>query len=188
MVAPPGDRLFLHTTSITNTSGNSTYIDHPWLDGRTDRILFIQHNLLVTGPQITQTLGVWYSGVDQQWAIFTEDQTALPLNATFNVMIGLAGANVFTHTATGPNTYSNYTVLDHPLANNNPNAVILVTQVWNPAGGSGVYNPQHIGVFYIDGSGRWAIFNEDQSVDMPLGASFNVLIDEAKTFLPLSLR
>lgn len=193
MIAPPGERLFFHTSSITNTASNSTYIDHPTLAGRLDRILFVQHNQTPngtpSGPQITQTVGVWYNPLLEQWAIFTQDDTPMPANVTFNVMIGLPGANVFTHTATVTNTAFNYTVLDHPLANNNPNAVILVTQVWNPTGTLvGVYNPQPIGVYYDVSTGRWNIFNEDQFVDMPVGASFSVLINEAEVFLPLSLR
>src|SRR5205085_9087851 len=31
MITPAGDRAFLHTSDITNTTNNETLIDHPWL-------------------------------------------------------------------------------------------------------------------------------------------------------------
>ena len=52
-------------------------------------------------------------------------------------------------------------------------AIVMVTQNWNPPGLAGVYNNAPIGVQYQ--SGLWLIFNEDFS-NMPIGASFNVLV------------
>lgn len=191
MVTPAGDRAFLHTSDVTNTSGNATEIDHAWLNGSLDRIPFIMHNFspnaVDTGPVYTRTLGVYYDTGSQAWNIFNEDGAIMPAGVSFNVMVALAGANVFTHTATVGNTLLNATLLDHPLANGNRNALILVTQNWNPDGASGVYNNHHVGVFYSSGYQKWAIFNEDNAA-MPLGASFSVLIDEAHIYLPLALR
>ena len=44
----------------------------------------------------------------------------------------------FVHTATATNTGFNYTLIDHPLTNNNPNAIVLVTQNYNPGGGADI--------------------------------------------------
>ena len=41
----------------------------------------------------------------------------------------------FVHTATATNTSFNYTLIDHPLTNNNPNAIVLVTQNCDSASG-----------------------------------------------------
>ena len=38
----------------------------------------------------------------------------------------------FVHVATAANITSNWTTIDHPLTNGNPNAIILVTPNWNP--------------------------------------------------------
>jgi hypothetical protein len=73
-------------------------------------------------------------------------------------------------------TTANYTVIDDPRANNNPAAILIVTPVWNPDArpSSGRYNPHTIGVSYT--GSRWAIVNQD-GASMPIGAAFNVLID-----------
>jgi len=91
----------------------------------------------------------------------------------------------FVHVASNDNTKLNYTIIDNPLANNNRNAIVIVTQNWSPPTGEGrVYNPQSIGVWYTNddntpegnGKGRWSIFNEDTHVEMPIGTAFNVLV------------
>jgi hypothetical protein len=192
MVTPPSDRAFFHTTNATNTTGGSTYIDNEWLNGRLDRIPFILHNhspnSVYAGVDVTAPLGIDYDALQLQWAIFTEDGSALPEGVTFNVMVGLPGATVFTHTASVDNTASNYTYIDRPLANGHPNALILVTQNLNPDGlGFGVINNHHVGVFYDTGAEKWAIYNEDHA-NIPIGTGFSVLIDEAKLFLPSLLR
>ena len=46
------------------------------------------------------------------------------------------------------NTNSNTTYLDNPLTNGEPDAVLSVTQDWNPGGGRGVYNDHPISVLY----------------------------------------
>ena len=44
---------------------------------------------------------------------------------------------VFLHRATVANTQFHMTFIDHPLANNNPSAIVLVTPNWNPPGSPG---------------------------------------------------
>jgi hypothetical protein len=82
----------------------------------------------------------------------------------------------FVHHATPENISENWTYLDHPLINDKPNAILYVTQNWNPGGGrSGTYNDHPIGVWYHDDRGRWAIFNQDEAA-MAVGAHFNVAV------------
>ncbi|OLE29924.1 MAG: hypothetical protein AUG44_02540 [Actinobacteria bacterium 13_1_20CM_3_71_11] len=78
----------------------------------------------------------------------------------------------FVHVATGANSSGDYTTLSNAVIDNNPNAVILVTQDWNPSSAAnGVYNDHAIGVYYY--SGHWAVFNQDLSA-IPAGTAFNV--------------
>jgi hypothetical protein len=86
----------------------------------------------------------------------------------------LPGAQ-FVNTATAANISSNWTDIDHPLTNGNPNAIVMVTQNWNPAGVGGTYNDHPIGVWYHSSAQKWAIFNQDQA-SMPEGAAFNVVV------------
>lgn len=96
----------------------------------------------------------------------------MPANASFNVRV-FDDDPAFVHTATAGNITAGYTVIDHPSLNDNPDATVFVTQNWNPGGGGGTYNDHAVGVWYIQSSGRWSIFNQDTAA-MPPGASFNV--------------
>ena len=80
---------------------------------------------------------------------------------------------VYVHRATAENVSDNSTYLDNPLLNNNPNAVVSVTQNWNPGGGDGTYNDHPVGVWYDSSIERWAVFNQDRTA-MPEGAAFNI--------------
>ena len=90
---------------------------------------------------------------------------------------GVAFDAVFVHRATAENISVNSTYLDNPLTNGNPNAVLYVTQDWNPGGSGGTYNNHPIGVWYDAGRKKWAIFNQDRA-NMPNGAAFNVAVLE----------
>jgi hypothetical protein len=72
----------------------------------------------------------------------------------------------FVHTASAPSNH--VTIIDHPSTNDNPDAIVMVTQRWE-----GVYNPHEVGVFYA--GGRWRIFNQDIAA-MPVGAQFNIFV------------
>ena len=80
---------------------------------------------------------------------------------------------VYVHRATAENVSNNSTYLDNTLINNNPNAVVSVTQNWNPGGGDGIYNDHPVGVWYDSSIKRWAVFNQDRAA-MPEGAAFNI--------------
>jgi hypothetical protein len=91
---------------------------------------------------------------------------------------GTAFDAVFVHRATPENITANSTFLDSEVLNDNPDAILYVTQSWNPDGGEGTYNDHPIGVWYDEGAGRWAIFNQDREA-MPEGAAFNVFVLES---------
>jgi hypothetical protein len=103
-----------------------------------------------------------------------EDTTSVskPLPATSTT----PAASAFVHVANPHNTKSNFTIIDNPLTNNNPTAILMVTQNWSPPiNKGGVYNPQSIGVWYTD-EGKWSIFNQDRHAMMPEGTAFNVQV------------
>jgi hypothetical protein len=81
------------------------------------------------------------------------------------------------HRAASENISGNSTYIDDPLANGDPDAVLLATPNWNPGGDSGLYNDHPIGVWYDANRQRWAVFNQDL-VAMPDGAAFNVRREE----------
>lgn len=88
---------------------------------------------------------------------------------------GQPSVTVFVHRSTPSNTSANSTYIDSPLINNKPDALLSITQNWNPRGKSGVYNNHPVGVWYDATRKKWAIFNQDRA-KIPRGASFNVLV------------
>ncbi len=170
---------FLHVATTINTSGNITTLDHPLLNNQPNAIFFVTHNWnpgAVGGTYNNHNLGVYYAA--NRWSVFNQDLSNLQPGTTFNVFIPTPGDNVFVQEATVDNITGNYTVIDHPQANNHPNAILMVTQNWNPGGGFGLYNNHPIGVYYT--GSNWAIFNQDLT-SMPENASFNVFILPAGT-------
>ncbi len=79
------------------------------------------------------------------------------------------------HRAAAGNIVANWTDIDHPLANGNPEAVLFAMPNWNPGGVGGTYNDHPVRVLYDQRVGRWVVFNEDLA-SMPESASFNVLM------------
>ena len=119
-------------------------------------------------------IGVWYEGGARKWAIFNQDRAAVPSGATFEVVVPRASAR-FVHHARLVNTAGNYTYLDDRLTNGEPDAVLSVTQNWNPGGGRGVYNDHPVDTVYDAQVERWTIYNRD-NVSIPKGAAFNIAV------------
>jgi hypothetical protein len=104
-----------------------------------------------------------------------KDTIAFVQDAMRMVLQPKIGPTTFIHIATASNIVNNYTDIDHPSTNGHPNAVILVTPNWSPAGKGDIYNNHPIGVWYHQG--KWSIFNQDK-VAMSPGAAFNVMVTE----------
>ncbi|MDQ3659330.1 MAG: hypothetical protein M3338_06610 [Actinomycetota bacterium] len=82
-------------------------------------------------------------------------------------------ASAFIHRATPENSRGDYTYLDDPVANGDPDAVLLVTAAVDQE--DGAYNDRNIGVWYEPNRQRWAIFNQDLA-PIPAGTIFNVVV------------
>jgi len=189
LVPNPDTSVFVHKATAGNSAGDYTTIDYPLTNGNPNAIVFVTPNYApggVGGTYDDLPIGVWYNG--SKWAIFNQDNaTAMLVNASFNVFVPPASAGVFVHTATLGNRAGDYTKIDNPLANGNPNAIVVVTPNWNPGGVGGTYANYRIGVWYT--GTRWAIFNQDGSTAIPVGTSFNVYVDaNRKLYLPLVIR
>ncbi len=158
---------FTHDITVANCTDNWTAIDNAATNNNPSALLFIkQNNYLYNHPT---TAGVWYNSSINQWVIFDEDATTpLYQYSDYLVFVTPPSSNAFTHTTTITNTTTNITSIDNPATNNNPNATLIVTQVYN-----GVYNDAPVGVTYY--APYWSIFNENTAT-MPIGATFNVMV------------
>ncbi len=190
-VPSTGADAFVHTAASGNITGNYTLIDNPATNNNPNAMLFVTQNWNPggSGGEIynDHPIGVWYSPAGK-WSVFNQDGAAMPNGAAFNVFVPPPGTDVFIHTALSGNIVGTVTYIDHPLTNNRPGAMLLVTQNWNPGGTGGTYNNRHIGVAYDSTKGKWNIFNEDGASSMPEHASFNVAVILYRVYLPLIMR
>jgi hypothetical protein len=177
LVLVPSSDIFVHTATAGNSSGDQTQIDNALTNSHPNTIVFTTPNWNpggFGGTYNNHNIGVYYFG--SAWRIFNQDLTAIPVNAAFNVLVPNPDTSVFVHTATAANISGHTTILDYPLTNGRPNAILLVTPNWNPGGVGGTYDDHPIGVYYD--SGKWIIFNQDGAA-MPVGAAFNVAVPTA---------
>ncbi|WP_298550293.1 cadherin repeat domain-containing protein [uncultured Algibacter sp.] len=172
------DLIYIHTATAENSSGNITYLDHPDLNGNPDAKIVFCHNWN-GGTYNDKVTGLWYNGAN--WSVFNEDTTSIVEGSTYNIYIAKDG-ELITHIATAANQGSSnsYTVLDHPLLNDNPNANVILSTYYNP---NSVYNIHNYSIWYDDSTQRWIIFTENLG-ELPLNSAFNVLIqgDTVETF------
>ena len=77
------------------------------------------------------------------------------------------------HRATQENSSGDYTYLDDPNLNGDPNAVVLAAPT-SARGGGGDYD-HNVGVWFEPEARKWAIFNQDLAA-VPEGATFQVVI------------
>lgn len=152
--------VFQHIADAGNIISNWTVLSHPELDGNPDaRILVTQ--ILISSAGNTYNnheIGVWYNGA--QWAIFNQDLAGMPVGASFNVLV-LSDDNSLLQTAVSGNIAGATTQIDNPALNNNPDAIVYVTQNWNGGGLGGVYNTSKVSTYYSASSHKWTIYNED---------------------------
>jgi hypothetical protein len=177
--APANMSVFTHTATDANSPGDyTTYISDPVIDGDPNAVVLVVPSTdrgNARDVPYDHNIGVWYEGVkEQKWTIFNQDRAVIPAGTTFEVIIPPA-SETFVHYAKLDNTVGNSTYLDNPLTNEEPDAVLTVTQQWNPSGGRGIYNDHPIGVLYDADTRKWAINNRG-GAPMPDGAAFNIAV------------
>ena len=178
ITSPVGARI--HRANTSNIVSNWTHMNDPYTRYSPNNLIFVTPNWNPPGSSgvyNSHPIGVWYTGENtpsQKWAVFNQDLANVPVGAAFNYRVEVASRNGPTiHKATATNTFGNYTIINHLLANGKPNAILQVTQNWNPPGSGGVYNPHNIGVWYT--GTKWSVFNQD-GAPLPLGSAFNIRV------------
>jgi hypothetical protein len=168
---------FTHRATEDNSRGDYTYIGDPSINGHPSAIVIVSptsDQRDIGSASYEHNIGVWYASGAHRWAIFNQDRAAVPAGATFEVEVPQASAK-FVHRADLLNTAGNYTYLDNELTNGEPDAVLSVTQNWNPGGGRGVYNDHPVGAVYDAKLEQCAVYNRD-GASIPKGAAFNVAV------------
>jgi hypothetical protein len=176
--APANKTVLTHTATDANSRGYYTYISDPAIDGDPNAVVLVAPSTdggNARGASYDHNIGVWYDGVNEKkWSIFNQDRATIPAGTTFEVIIPPA-SETFVHFAKLDNTEGSRTYLDNPLTNGEQDALLTVTQNWNPGGGRGVYNDHPIGVQYDADTRKWAICNRG-GAPMTDGAAFNIVV------------
>ncbi len=172
---------FVWTATSSNVSVWFTFINNGATNGDPNALLFVTPTYdpggvcgCVTDPA---PIGVLYAGGAQQWTIFNENETDMPVGASFNVMVvQKATSNVFTVQATAQNTSANGMTISKSSINGKSNALLQITET-HPQSLGGPFNPHPTGVVYGLGTAGnlWDIQNVDNAA-MPIGATFNVMV------------
>lgn len=182
IAAKPTAAVFVHRATPRNIILNSTYLDHPAINGDPNAFILVQRASEPGGDSENSAhqIGVWYDARrGGRWAIFNQHRASMAVGATFEVVV-MEGPNTMVHRATPQNTVGNSTYVDDSLTNGNPHAILAVTQNWNPGGVGSTYNDHPVGVRYDPDEKQWVIFNRDRE-QMPSGATFNVAVLEDGT-------
>lgn len=177
----PTEAAFVQRATPRNILVNSTYLDHPSINGDPNAFILVKRVSEPGGDSDNNThqIGVWYDARGGRWAIFNQHRAPMAVGATFEVVV-MEGPNTMVHRATPENTVGNSTYVDDPLTNGNPHVILTITQSWNPGGLGTTYNDHPIGARYDPDAKRWVIFNRDRG-QMPIGAAFNVAVLEDAT-------
>jgi hypothetical protein len=104
-----------------------------------------------------------------------------PLNDRRLTINRQARIPVFVHVASEVNTRGNQTVIDHPMTNDNPHAILIITRcetLFFHQQDDGLISPPHaesFSVAYSSRAAKWSI-HQPAGSGIPPGAAFNVLV------------
>jgi hypothetical protein len=180
-VADPGaastraSNAFTHVTTLANTSSGMTTLDHPLLNGHAEAIVQFTH---VYNPP-----GTWgayngnrpvafYNYSSGRWVIMNQHGPQMPVGTGFFVRVGRGAV----HQTTSSNTSGHITQLDHPLANNNPSALVTVSPTPYAGALTGTVDDHSIGAWFDNSTRRWTVYNQD-GAPMPLDTRFTIDVE-----------
>jgi len=172
-----GDNTFLHIADAASVGSSNAYtvLDFAPLNGNPDANIAITTYFNPNSLRNDKRYSVWYdSSTLNQWIIFTEDISELPLDTAFFVTIEGENVQNYTHVATVANIVGNYTEIDHALLNGDPDAVFVFLHNWGTQSESAnVIVDAELGVWYT--GTNWAIFTQDFSA-LPENSEYDLLI------------
>jgi hypothetical protein len=182
---------FTFTSTAGNIAVQSAIIDNFATNDQPGALVFATPNFDIGGvcgchdSSPTNTpIGVGYiPGSPGHWVVFHEDNSAMTVGEEYNILVvPQAMPNVFRKVTSAATDSGDSSYFSNPLTNGNPNAKILVSQVYNTKNSAspGVYNNHNVGVWYNSTIKEWAVYEEDGST-MPAGLHFNILIGSANT-------
>lgn len=165
---PDSNYSIQHLATSTNVINAASVITNPLLDNQPNRNAVVTH--VYVNERINKNIGLYNYGGSKR-GVFFEDLTAFIHPSTYHVAVaGESAIQTFRIKSDAINTPFDCVRLDHPLLNNNPNAKLVYSHMWD-----GDYL-DHVTYLYFNPSiVKWVICSED-STDIPLGNVFDVFI------------
>jgi PKD repeat protein len=176
VTADPSDPgAFVHQTTSANLRAlHISTLDHPSVNNRPNARVFVTAIWEKSTDYNNHPVGVVY--VNNRWEIINLDQSPLPVDLKFNVIVSENNNTSFIHTSTASSVISDYTLIGHALTDEKPEAKILCT--FNQGtNASPIGNPRLTGLWYSSSPKKWTIFNENFE-GMPQNAKYNILVLE----------
>lgn len=176
------DDIYVHIhDDATQSTFKRSYLNHPLLNNNPDALIFITHNRYETDVTNGFQAPVEYDDTLQQWFLHHyldgEEFMDVPDQAAYNVLIrSQADDGSFLHIAAEETITNNYTHLDHPDLNNNPDALIQISHEWEGICCSNEFS--RLGVWYDSGAGQWAIFAQDLQEPFAEDSRYHVTISQ----------
>lgn len=151
-IAGAGQSGFVFLTHVWNYP--ITALSAPVPTGSGDRRM--DNGLYFDKPVVTQ-----WNPLATAYRLSSADGSVIPGEVAFNVHYEPANSRIaFWHKSIAANMWGPVTVLDHPLVNEKPGAILQI----NTEGGANS-NRKILGVFYL--GSRWAVFNQDRTPFAP---------------------
>ncbi|MCF6350559.1 MAG: T9SS type A sorting domain-containing protein [Flavobacteriaceae bacterium] len=129
IIAPSDNNVvaYKHSNTAGNTTGSTTVINHPFLNGKPNAVFVFSHNYGQEGdPEnviIDKVLTAKYNG--SNWSIETEDLSDMPNNAIFNLAIMTSEV-----ASTNTNELVNFNLYPNPVKNTlNINSEEVLTKI-----------------------------------------------------------
>lgn len=173
------NEIITHIATEENqgTGPNISLIDYPPLVGNDITPVFLTHSYNPNYIQNDINYGLYFNSIADRRGIFSEGGQVIPDGAAFFLLVGTEGENVafHRHQATAATITANYSELDHPFLNGNPDAIFIVQHYFGAMPDSNVNNDHTVGVWFRQSTQRWNIFNEDLA-DFPEGIVFDLAI------------
>ena len=170
---PDDSSVFVHTASSSNTSGLYTYLD----DTAQEDYLFYNTYWNPFAVYNTSIYGNYYNSASAKRALFSENATNIPENASFKIMKGSGTSSYLNSISSSAAVITGSSMrLDIPTLNGNPDAVFLYSHYWGiPTGSNQGYLPVVSEAFYS--GGYWHIYAYS-TANFPTEVLFDIIIPE----------
>jgi len=170
---------YTHLSSGSNCIYNYTLLDQSIIGHFPSDIIIFNHVYGTTSgthqAYMPNSFGLWDESTT--WSLFDETSTPMDTNLAFNVLNARQNGTGMVHTVTAENSVNNWSLIDNPLLNNNPNAIFFITKTWT----NGIYDSSHVGIWYSESAARWSVYNEDGFTPLQLNSTYNIFIPNAGT-------